>query len=224
MTSRHSIIGGLMSITVPTLVMLLVVGSECATINASSVPTAFKTEMTSLLSGLKIGGNVKQDMLDSLMVELINLYVMLLDFHEKRPVQEGNINKQVGIILNIVDNIKQSFVVESNVIRGSKNMVIGDDNVIAGKGNAVKGDCNTVVGVKNVAVGSDNTVACENAKVAGSGTFVVGRDVNVKGNDSVVFSSGKNLQVNNQLVVDDYSVNIDPHDSTSSPRVTKLCN
>lgn len=65
------------------LIALLVVGSTSATIGSppSAVPDAFKTEMTSLLQGLKIGQNIKQELLDSLMTELINLYVLLLNFH-----------------------------------------------------------------------------------------------------------------------------------------------
>lgn len=56
-------------------------GGYAATIDASNVPASFKSDMTSLLQGLKISNKVSQDLLDRLMVELINLYVMLLDYH-----------------------------------------------------------------------------------------------------------------------------------------------
>ena len=50
------------------------------------------------------------------MVELINLYMMLLDFHDNQLIDASNINRQVGVLLSVVDQIQNAFVVQSNVV------------------------------------------------------------------------------------------------------------
>ncbi len=175
-----------------------------------SVPDSFKNDLGSLLKNLKNLNGVSEDLVDSLMLKVINLYGLLVKYHDdNNAVTKAELTLKVLQIIDLVDKIKNSLVVPTNTIKGSKNLVIGEDNLVAGTQNAVKGDCNTLAGSKNVAVGEDNTLACENSKVAGDGNFVVGRNTNLRGEDSIVFSSGKNLQQNKKLIVDSYSIDID---------------
>lgn len=150
---------------------------------------------------------------------------MLLDFHADVPTSVDNLNKQVQVILGLVDEVKFYVInpndTKGNNVKGSQNKIAGQGNTVAGSENLVAGTNNTVVGEAAKVGGCQNVAVCKNSTVVGQDSFVVGSNLSVKGDKNVVFSKNQTVSTSNRLIVDDYSLNIDD-DPTTSLDVTRL--
>lgn len=161
------------------------------------------------------------------MIELINLYLMLLELHEKSgAVALDKIGKQVEVILELVEEVR-FYVINAknklgNNVKGANNKVGGKGIQVDGSETLASGQNITISGDSNKVGGCNTVAACHNSTVVGNDTFAVGSNLTVKGNNTVVFSKNRAVNSSNTLVVEDYSLDI--RNSSKAPLNVKKLN